>query len=174
MTHHQDPPGQFPDFSDLDRLRYYLRIARRYLRPWHLQVYAEDVVISAGDRWSRMADAPPSARFEVIIRSEASTVIRSHSRRRNREERYDAARGNCQNPDDCQRARCELLLSVAREARRLGISLTPIDLEIVQLLMAGLNQAEIRRAMDLSRRQYSGSRDRLRVVLTPILSPSLG
>lgn len=160
----QEPrPGHWPDISG-PYYRYLLGVARRWLVGHEHE--AEDVVDRAIERWRRVNPDHPSARLEMLIRSEALSLLRSDDRRRRREQRAAGARSIASTSDLTQESSLDLLRwELARTCQRDGIEMSATDIEVLELLLAGHTLAETARMMGVERHVVKRSRRRWQPVV---------
>jgi hypothetical protein len=156
-----DPePGKFPDISK--RAEYARLVALAKRRLVGLEHHAEDVVSLALIKWSRISSERRGvARIEQVIKTEAYSLIRSERRARDRDTRAHADRSlnatgsvRPHNDHDAVLLRRSLVETSLRE----GVVLRSVDLEVLELVLAGFSPAEIVRRTDLTRHQVRRSR----------------
>jgi hypothetical protein len=160
-----DPvPGQWLDISDPGRYQRLVKLARRHLvgREHH----AEDVVSRALIKWTTIsADRASVARIEQVIKSEAHSLRRSEDRLANRENRVGSDRSLARSTDYGNPDLALLRVALADTCRREHISMTAADIEVLELLFAGLSVEGTARIMDLARHQVKSSRTKWRLVV---------
>ncbi|MGI9614219.1 MAG: hypothetical protein ACR2QO_15010 [Acidimicrobiales bacterium] len=150
-------PGQFPERFDYARL---VSLAKRRLGG--LEHHAEDVVSLALMKWARIStDRRGVARIEQVIKTEAYSFIRSERRARDRDTRAVNDRGLV--IGGTERPHSDYDIVVLREAlaetiRKTGATVTAVDLEVFELLVAGCSPSDIVRRTDLTRHQVRRSR----------------
>jgi hypothetical protein len=166
----QPPPGQWPTAISESELEHLLRVARRRLVGYeHL---APDAVSRAIIRWSQFKLQPDTlarARIEVVVRSEADNLRRSEQRRQRREalvchDRSLSLGSRIQAHDSHL-----LRWTIADYCRREQVNLTITDVEVLELLFAGLALSETARELDLTRYQVLTIRRKWRILLSSLL-----
>lgn len=167
MTRKEYTPEEWPDVrGDYDRL---VTLARRRLIGF--EHHAEDVVTRALMKWARVpAHKKPVARIEQVIKTEAYSLLRSEQRLRDRERKvaYDPTlRSSADTVDEIDR--CLLRKAIVQVCRREGLSLTPCDVEILELLFAGYSLSAIVRHTGLTRHEVKKSRAKWRDILSRII-----
>ncbi len=154
--------------GDYDRL---LRLARRRLIGF--EHFADDVVSRALIKWSGLPDDQRRNGFiEQVIKTEAYSMLRSEDRRANRQHRSaeDPAIGRRPQAEvEADRRQVELRMAVAQTCRRLDVRLGPLDLEVFELILAGMNLADVERSLGVSRYQIRKSRKLWQRILKHVL-----
>jgi hypothetical protein len=168
MTRKEYTPEEWPDVrGDYDRL---VGLARRRLIGF--EHHAEDVVSRAVMKWVTIpADKRSVARIEQVIKTEALSWLRSEQRRRDRERKvaHDPTlrSGHADMVDEIDRRmlRREIVQVCKREHR----TLSPCDVEILELLFAGYSLSAIVRHTGLSRHEVKKARAKWREILSRII-----
>jgi hypothetical protein len=164
--HLQPPPGEWPAGFVAHDYRRLVAIARRWLHGHdHL---AEDVVSRAMIRWQRTSPTVQRARIEMLIRSEAATVLRSEYRRKGREMRMSRDRSSPFSRLVHRDEELSLRRIVADHCRRQEITLTTLDIEVFELLLSGASLAETARILGLQRYEAKVIRLRWRRILAEL------
>lgn len=165
--HDQSAPGQWPislvGHSEYRRL---VALASRKLVGYgHL---AEDAVSRAFVRWSQMPATTSRARIEVVVRSEALSLLRSEKRREQRERRVcgdpSSPLSHVVHHDDAYLLRRVIVAHCRREA----VALSAVELEVFELLCGGASIAELTVELGLPRHRIKAIRDKWRRILSAI------
>jgi len=172
MTWRNQIPGQFPDITQREEYQRLVALARRRLVGF--EHHAEDVVSLAMMKWARIsADRAGIARLEQVIKSEAYSMIRSERRAKERDTRAYVDRsspiGGATRPHTDQ----DMVLlrrALAETIASSGMVIRAQDLEVLELLMAGLSISDIVRRTGISRYQVKSSRETLRNLLRRTLT----
>lgn len=150
--------GEWPRLGP-EEYRRLVRLAKRRLAGNdHL---AEDVVQRAMIKWTTIPVDHPQARIEQVVKSEATSVLRSELRARERDTRATldpslAPSRGAQNPS--QRDLHELRIALAQTAVSKSIPITSDDLEVLELLFAGWPMTDTVRLTGLSRSRVRRSK----------------
>jgi hypothetical protein len=122
--------------------------------------HAEDVVSRALIKWTQISPEKRGvARIEQVIKSEAYSVLRSEIRRREREAR--ATRDPTLVARDRSRAQrdlCDLRRALGETVKRHAITITSTDVEVLELLFAGLSLSTVVKITGLNRYHVRRSR----------------
>jgi DNA-directed RNA polymerase specialized sigma24 family protein len=150
-------PGHWPSElarTDLPRL---VALARRRL-VGH-EHHAEDVVSRSLIKWARIPESKRGvARIEQVIKSEAYSLLRSIQRARARDTSIALHPAGNSDPDDGARSLALLRQAMAETCKRHRIPVTDADVELLELLVAGLTQEQAARAMGIPRHEVRRSR----------------
>jgi hypothetical protein len=165
--HDQSAPGQWPTslMSHNEYRRLVALASRKLVGYGHL---AEDAVSRAFVRWSQLPATTSRARIEVVVRSEALSLLRSEKRREQRESRVcgdpSSPLSRAAHHDDGHLLRRVIVVQCRREA----IELSAVELEVFELLCAGATIAELTRDLGLPRHRVKAIRDKWRRILSAI------
>ncbi len=154
-------PGRWPKLSRGSHARL-VQLAR-----WRLGGHssaAEDIVQQAFIKWTSIDESKADrARLEQVVKTEAASYLRSEGRRRTREIRFatDRARVNRRSDDESLAVDMRLAAGLlASLARRRGISITAIDVLILNRLLDGEAISRIARELHVTRWVVKQSRQR--------------
>ena len=169
MARKEYTPEQWPDVrGDYERL---VALARRRLIGF--EHHAEDVVSRAVIKWATSipVEKKPVARIEQVVKTEALSWVRSEQRRRDRERKvaHDPTlrSGQADAVDEIDRRL--LRREIAQLCRRERRTLTPCDVEILELLFAGYSLSAIVRHTGLTRHEVKKARAMWRDILSRII-----
>ena len=155
----RDPlqPGEWPSNLAYDDYQRLVRLAERRLVGY--EQHAEDVVSRALMKWAKISPEKASvAHIEQVIKTEAYSVLRSMNRSRVRETGHALHQsGDGDRPAE-ERNYVLLRQAMAETCIRHRITITTVDIELLELLLAGLTQEQACRDMGLSRHQVRCSR----------------
>ena len=172
MTWKDQIPGQFPDISKREEYQRLVALARRRLVGF--EHHAEDVVSLAMMKWARIsAERAGIARLEQVIKSEAYSMIRSERRAKERETRVFDDRSSPLGGSTRPHTDQDMVLlrrALAETIASSGLVVTVQDLEVLELLMAGLSISDVVRRTGISRYQVKRSRETLQILLRRTLT----
>jgi len=170
MAEMEHRPGEWPDISRRGEYQRLVKLAKRRL-VGH-EHHAEDVVSRALIKWSMIPSGKASvARIEQVIKSEASSVLRTELRSRQRDTRavHDPALPTGSTCSRSEGHELRLLRRAAAEVcKREDIHLTTADVEVFELLLIGHSLADVARVTLLSRHQVRRSQRKWRRILTKL------
>ena len=155
----RDPlqPGQWPSNLSHDDYRRLVLLAERRLVGY--QQHAEDVVSRALMKWAKISPEKAGvAHIEQVIKTEAYSVLRSLSRSRVRDTGHALHQSGDGDPAAEERNYVLLRQAMAETCIHHRITITTVDTELLELLLAGLTQEQTRRVMGLPRHQVRRSR----------------
>lgn len=162
-------PGQWPHFGPAEYRRL-IRLAKRKLAGNdHL---AEDVVQRAVIKWTTISADNERARIEQVVKTEATSALRSELRARERDTRATCDRSFSKDASQSSQAERDLRLlrlALAQAAAREGIPLTSADAEVLELLFAGSTITETVRLTGLPRSLVRRSRSTWRRIASRVL-----
>lgn len=167
MVGREHPPGEWLDLSEPGEYQRLLRLARRRL-VGH-EHHAEDVVSRAVVKWRSIpAHMLGVARIEQVIKSEAYSVLRSEQRWRARDTRFvgDPSLHPSWASGATDHELSILRRTLAETCKQHRISITDLDVEVLELLFAGLAISAVVRVTGMPRHRIRQSRDKWKRVLT--------
>ena len=166
-------PGQWPKVSRAEYERY-RRLAMWRLRGSGAEHLVDDVVSRAMIRWAALPeDTVSSARIEQVIKSEVYSALRSEKRLKGREQRAATDRSAKRSTASPQATDHDMMLirySIVQTCNRCHLGLSTKEIEVFELLVAGLSLAEISRLTHLKRHQLRKIRGVWRRILTEVLA----
>ncbi|MCP3990538.1 MAG: hypothetical protein GY724_15780 [Actinomycetia bacterium] len=134
-----------------------VRLATRRLVGY--EQHAEDVVSRALMKWANIpADRASVARIEQVIKTEAYSTLRELGRSRARDTSYALHPAGDADPDAAARDYFVLRRAMVETCKRHNFTITTTDVELLELLMAGLTQEQAAKAMELPRHRVRRSR----------------
>jgi DNA-directed RNA polymerase specialized sigma24 family protein len=161
-------PGEWPDISVSGAYQRLVALAKRRLAGY--ESHAEDVVSRVLVKWQSLSTEKQSvARIEQVIKSEAYSLLRSEQRLKDREVRAvadPAASSGALAANERAHDVGMLRMALAETCRRSGIPMSIVDVEVLEMLLAGYNLAETAQATGLSIYEVKRSRARWRFVCT--------
>lgn len=128
--------------------------------------HAEDVVSRVLIKWTFIpAEKASVARIEQVVKSEALSLLRSESRLKHREARVASdpttpTRRSVSHSAEHEHEFIALRIALATTCKREHIGITPTDIEVLELLLAGHTLASTARAMGITSYEVKRSRAR--------------
>lgn len=165
-------PGVWPEISEQDEYERLVRLARRRLVGY--EHHAEDVVSRALIKWASIPSHKRSvARIEQVLKTEAYSLLRAEHRARERDTRVASdpslrSKVATQTQGDVDyRLLRQALAEACRQER---VRLSTIDVQVIEMVFAGFNLAEIERSLGVPRHEVRRSRNKWRRLAQLVLS----